>query len=293
MGVYQIVAWDRHYENSRSRDVDQCSFVCVPNKQHGMGFKYIMAEPDGPSIYGIWNLILGLCSQQRLHYDPNKPPDANGKKVILFPRDGWLTVNGLADGAPLNAKDLAIKWTRHPDEIQRALDVLCSDNIMWLRHLETTVVKLPSSCRQATLNGRNEEKRRKEGKKEIPAAVAAEASEHKSFVSLFVSLWQASHPRAKYQFQAAKDASAVGRIRKAVSNDLPTFKRIVSAFLADSDRFLVSNGHTLAIMSTRLNALLAADAKNNGDPDGKSGSYRMPSKAFDDRPAPAGAGKAG
>ena len=45
MVVYQVTGWDAHYENDRSRARDVCSYVCVPNKQHGMGLLRILAEP--------------------------------------------------------------------------------------------------------------------------------------------------------------------------------------------------------------------------------------------------------
>ena len=50
MNIYQVKDWDALFENDRSRRVEQCRFVCVPNNQHGMGFCRIMAEPDGAAI---------------------------------------------------------------------------------------------------------------------------------------------------------------------------------------------------------------------------------------------------
>lgn len=112
--TYQIANWNTHFENDRSRQRDKCSFVCVPNKQHGMGFCRVMSEPDGAMIYGIWHLILGACSQQSL------------------PRNGWLTVGGDQAGSAWGVDDLALKFRRPKDEIVRAMEVLSSEKVGWI-----------------------------------------------------------------------------------------------------------------------------------------------------------------
>ena len=111
--IFQIKDWDAHFENDRSRQREQCSFVCVPNKQHGMGFCRIMAEPDGAAIYGIWHMLVGACSQQKK-------------------RDGWLTSDGESAGSPWGVDDLALKFRRPTKEIERALQVLISEKVGWI-----------------------------------------------------------------------------------------------------------------------------------------------------------------
>ena len=100
MPLYQIKDWDAFFENDRSRNRIQCSFVCVPNKQHGMGFCRIMAEVDGAAIYGIWHCIVGACSQQRK-------------------RNGWLTPDGDKAVSGWGVEDLALKFRRPESEIAR------------------------------------------------------------------------------------------------------------------------------------------------------------------------------
>lgn len=126
---YQINDWDTHFENDRSRQREKCSFVCVPNKQHGMGFARIIAEPDGAAIYGIWCLILGACSQQKK-------------------RDGWLTDNGESKGSPWGAEDLSLKFRRPKEEIQRALDFISSERVGWIQIYNDE--KSPSTHRAVT-----------------------------------------------------------------------------------------------------------------------------------------------
>lgn len=116
MKLYQVVNWNENFENNKSRERDQCSFVCVPNKQHGMGFTRIMAEKDGAAIYGIWALMIGALSRQKK------------------PRNGYLTEDGHKTGTPWAQSDLAVLWRRPVAEITRALDFLSSDKIGWLKY---------------------------------------------------------------------------------------------------------------------------------------------------------------
>lgn len=137
--LLQIVDWDLHFENDRSRTRDRCSWLCVPNKQHGMGFSYLMKEPDGTAIYGMFHLILGACSQQRK------------------PRQGYLTDDGTATGQPWTADDLFVKFRRPPEEINRAIEVLISKKIGWLRDAALPPHSPPTDCPQtANSNGATE-----------------------------------------------------------------------------------------------------------------------------------------
>lgn len=128
--VYQVLDWDRLFENNKSRERDQLHFVCVPNKQDGMGLTRVLTHPNGAAIYGIWQLILGACSRQ------NRP------------RDGWLTDTGRAPdgheaGTPWAPADLALRWRRPVTEIEEALRVLSAPNINWIKALP---LKVPAEC---------------------------------------------------------------------------------------------------------------------------------------------------
>lgn len=183
MMVYQIPMWDEEFENNKSRDVDECSFVAMPNKQHGMGLTRILAREDGAAVFGIWCLILQAASRQ-----PR-------------PRQGWLTDDGQANGLPWDAEDMALRWRRPVTEIQNALAVLSSAKIGWLVAVEmasadsvppncqagAVVVPpkcrpgaeaLPTDCPPTTLEGRKEGRegkeapRRPEGSRAAPPAKA-------------------------------------------------------------------------------------------------------------------------
>jgi hypothetical protein len=62
--LYQIANYNRIYENFRSRNVDRCMFVYVPNNLGDAALANVLGEPDGAAILGIWELILKLCSGQ-------------------------------------------------------------------------------------------------------------------------------------------------------------------------------------------------------------------------------------
>jgi hypothetical protein len=133
--TYQIKDWESHFENDRSKGRDRCSFVCIPNKQHGMGFSRIVAEKDGAMVYGIWHMIVGACSQQKR------------------PRGGWLTDDGSPTGTSWTAEDLAVKFRRPVAEIRRGLEVLCSPKVGWLAvHNEVSPKAKSSSHHELTMD---------------------------------------------------------------------------------------------------------------------------------------------
>lgn len=132
MRAYHIRQWNSTFENAKSREREHCGFVCMPNKQDGLGLNRILGEPDGTAILGVWCLIIQACSRQGKH------------------RDGWLTDDGRPDGRPWDVDDLSFRWRRSPAEIQRALDFTSSDKVGWLESLEqecpTTTRVVPDLC---------------------------------------------------------------------------------------------------------------------------------------------------
>src|SRR5438105_183446 len=98
--LFQVVNWNGHFENNKSRERDRCGFVCIPNKHGGLGLTTVLQHPEGAAIYGIWALILELCSKQRR------------------PREGWLTDSGRADGRPISVEQLARLFRRPVIEVK-------------------------------------------------------------------------------------------------------------------------------------------------------------------------------
>jgi uncharacterized phage protein (TIGR02220 family) len=150
--TYKIKDWGVHFENNRSRVIEHCSFVCVPNKQHGMGFSRVMAEIDGAAIYGVWHLLVGACSQQTK-------------------RDGWMTLDGQQSGTPWSPEDLALKFRRPVKEIVRALTFLSSEKVGWITTYAQSDAQVTTDCNpsdaQVTPKGVEGRKEGTEGMKEI------------------------------------------------------------------------------------------------------------------------------
>lgn len=128
---YRVRNWDSTFECAETRKLERLYFVRAPNKQHGMGFTRVMLQADGAAILGIWYLIIEACSQQRL------------------PRLGWLTDDGTASGVPWTIEDMALRWRRTPQELARALEVLCSARIAWMETVESSPVDLPATSHQS------------------------------------------------------------------------------------------------------------------------------------------------
>lgn len=153
MSLYQIKDWNEHFENSKSRERISCSFVCVPNKQHGLSFSRLMAEKDGAMIYGIWCLLLGACSQQKK------------------PREGWLTVDGYQTGTAWVPDDMALKFRRPKSEIERALQVISSQEVGWLiaHECPSSTRSVPAECPLGIGKEEKEVNRKKEEVASLPA----------------------------------------------------------------------------------------------------------------------------
>ena len=131
--LYQVKNWDRNFETAKSRTYSNCSHVYVPNKQHGMGFIHIISQPDGAAILGVWYLIIEALSMQ-----PK-------------PRQGYLTDTGkplskdtIGDQPdttrPWQDTTLSLRWRRPIEEIQRALEVLSSKEVGWLREVSKDTI---------------------------------------------------------------------------------------------------------------------------------------------------------
>lgn len=129
MKTYRIKNWAKHFENAKSRQIDSLSWVPVPNKHDGEGFRTIISEPDGLVLYGCWHLILQVASK-------------------CHPR-GTLVRE---DKTPHTAKSIAIKTgCGNQEAIQRTLDFCSSLEVGWIEQLTSEVTpKYPASDTEVT-----------------------------------------------------------------------------------------------------------------------------------------------
>ena len=139
--VYHILNWNDHFENNKSREIESCRWVCMPNKQDGLGLMRILSETDGAAIFGVWCLVIQACSRHKV-------------------RDGWLTEDGSAVGLPWELDDLGLRWRRPVAEIHRALDFTCSPKMNWMEKIKRSAVMVPDDGTPRV------SKTQREGKKE-------------------------------------------------------------------------------------------------------------------------------
>jgi hypothetical protein len=120
--IYRVKNWDELFENNRTREMKNMTWVPVPNRHDGEGFQRIMREPDGISVYGCWQLILQVSSR------------------CLRERGTLLR----DDGAPLTAESFALKtgW-RRVEDFERALALLSTPEIGWLEVLTKEGAVIP------------------------------------------------------------------------------------------------------------------------------------------------------
>lgn len=271
---YQIKDWQKNFENDRSRRVNNCRFVCVPNK-FGLGIRRVLSQPRGHEMFGVFILLVEALSTQPA------------------PREGWLTDDGTEEGSPWTAEDVAVRVGHGDIEfIKKTMQLLCSKEVGWIRYDSThhqLTTHSPPTHHALTLNGREgkEGKEWKEGKKEEsagssparldegesrkpeagstspdarqPTAIATPKPEarsetknrrqptgsHAELIAHFTDRWEARYG-AKFPF-SAKDAAHAKWILNQVS-DLEQAKSAVDAYLAANDEFYERDRHGLGLL---------------------------------------------
>ncbi len=78
MPPYQILDWDRHFENNRSRKIKHTAWVGMPNKFGGGYVQLIRDHPNGSAHFGVWCSVVELASRAN---PPRTGVLENGRKV--------------------------------------------------------------------------------------------------------------------------------------------------------------------------------------------------------------------
>jgi hypothetical protein len=123
--LYRIRDWEKHFEKAQMRAVESVKWVAMPVKHEGLGYRRLMARPDGLALFGGWNLIVQVAAKCR--------------------RGGRLET----DLGPLDAHDLSLITGAPAEAMQAALDVFASLEISWLE-----VVTEPGAAADSTADGR-------------------------------------------------------------------------------------------------------------------------------------------
>lgn len=124
MKLYQIAKWNEIYENNRSRQVKDLSWVPIQNKMDGENFTQIMGHPKGAMIFAGFILMVELASR-------------------CTPRGCLVRGNG----QPHDVRTMSAKC-RCPDVwFSTAIDYLIA-NTDWLEVSEVAVAQEEASRRQ-------------------------------------------------------------------------------------------------------------------------------------------------
>lgn len=240
MITYQIKDWNENFENSKSRERDRCSFVCVPNKQHGMSFSRIMAEKDGSTIYGVWHLILGACSQQKK------------------PRNGWLTSDGYQTGTAWVPEDLALKFRRPVQEIKRALEVLTLPQVGWIITYEysNSTRSVPVNCPSGIVK---EEKERIEVKEDASITKDSNAIEVLRYLNMKTGkTFQNVESNIKMINARIKDGATLDDLKRVVDvkckkwlSDPKMSEYLRPATLFNAEKFAQYSGESLTPLNSK------------------------------------------
>lgn len=140
--IYSVVRWNETYENNRSRAIQTTSWVPVPNKHDGEGFRTVMAHEKSAEIFAAWILILQVSSKCAV------------RGVLV--RD---------DGRPHDAQSLAIKTNGKKEWFESALEVLSSVDVGWVSvECSQCEQEVTPGCRQGDVGVSFDILSKKEGK---------------------------------------------------------------------------------------------------------------------------------
>lgn len=118
----QIKNWDKYFEGAKSRTYSNKSNCSMPCK-HGLGFRKMIAQPNGTELFGAWCALIQILSRQQA------------------PRQGYLTDTGRVDGSPLTPTDLEMLSGIKADTFANML-TFCSKTLGWIDqgyHTDTAV----------------------------------------------------------------------------------------------------------------------------------------------------------
>lgn len=61
--MYRIRDWNKHFENSRTKDIAALNWVPIPNRMDGAGFTELADHKDGAAHYGVWVGLVLVASR--------------------------------------------------------------------------------------------------------------------------------------------------------------------------------------------------------------------------------------
>ena len=120
MCIYRIREWQRIFENNRSKELKHPTWVAIPNRHDGTGYRTVAALPDGAAVYGVWMILVQIASRCVPH--------------------GTLIRDGGDSHTP---ESLAIRSGFSADLIRRCLEVVCQPEIGWMEKIPQEGAGIP------------------------------------------------------------------------------------------------------------------------------------------------------
>ena len=148
--LYRIKNWADNYENNRTREMKNMSWVPLPINLHGSGYVALMSKKNGPAMFGTWCALLELAATCEI-------------------RGTFSRGRGIPHTISTISSQLRI-----PEKLIAAtLELLESEEIDWVESIESdiykenpaplpqancgeTAVKLRDDCGETAVSGRKE-----------------------------------------------------------------------------------------------------------------------------------------
>jgi len=61
--AFRITDWDKHYENNRTRNLKQMTWVPMPVKHDGDGYTELLDHPNGAAHFGAWCALVQVAAR--------------------------------------------------------------------------------------------------------------------------------------------------------------------------------------------------------------------------------------
>jgi hypothetical protein len=109
----RVKDWENSFESAKSKTYNQKSQTYMPNKQ-GLGYRQLIAMPNGEAMYGAWCAMCHLLSRQPLV------------------RQGYLTDTGRPAGIPWTNEDISLLTGFSLPTVASMIDACKSAKIGWI-----------------------------------------------------------------------------------------------------------------------------------------------------------------
>ena len=60
---FNVIDWDKHYENNRTRAMRKMEWVPMPNRHDGDGYTTLLDHPNGAAHFGAWCALIEVASR--------------------------------------------------------------------------------------------------------------------------------------------------------------------------------------------------------------------------------------